>query len=64
MNQKTIGILAILGASIIWAIEPIFAKLSYSNSDFLHTSAIRVFFVALTALIYVFVTNKGKHKDK
>ncbi len=62
MQQKTIGILAIFGASLMWAIEPIFGKLSYSNSDFLHTSAIRAFFVALTALIYVFFTNKGNLK--
>ena len=62
MRQKTIGVLAILGASLMWAIEPIFGKMSYSNSDFLHTSAIRAFFVVLTALIYVFITNKGNLK--
>ena len=62
MKQKTIGIIAILGASLMWAIEPIFGKLSYSNSDFLHTSAIRAFFVTLTALIYTFATNKGNLK--
>ena len=62
MRQKNIGILAILGASLMWAIEPIFGKLSYSNSDFLHTSAIRAFFVALIALLYVFITNKGNLK--
>ena len=62
MNKKTIGILAILGASLMWAIEPIFGKLSYSNSDFLHTSAIRAFFVVLTAMAYVFITNKGNFK--
>ena len=62
MNVKTIGVLAILGASIMWAIEPIFAKLSYVNSDFLQTSAVRAIFVALIALIYTFVTNKGNLK--
>lgn len=62
MKQKTIGVLAIFGASVMWAIEPIFGKLSYSNSDFLHTSAIRAFFVALIALLYVFITNKGSLK--
>ena len=62
MRQKNIGILAILGASLMWAIEPIFGKLSYSNSNFLHTSAIMAFFVALIALLYVFITNKGNLK--
>lgn len=59
MNPKTIGVLAILGASVMWAIEPIFAKLSYANSNFLETSAIKVFVVAFIALTYVFSTNNG-----
>jgi len=49
---KYAGILCILFASIMWAIEPVIAKLAYQNSDFLHTSAIRAIFVALTALFY------------
>ena len=59
MNAKVVGILAILGASIMWAIEPILAKLSYLNSNFLETSTIRAFVVVFIALIYVFITNKG-----
>jgi len=43
----------------MWAIEPIFAKLSYQNSDFIQTSAIRAIFAALTALVYVAITNKA-----
>ena len=62
MQQKTIGILAILGASVMWALEPIFAKLAYGNSDFLQTSAIRAIVVALTAAIYVIFTNKSQFK--
>ena len=52
MRRKQIGILCILSASIMWAVEPVLAKLSYQNSDFLHTSGIRAIFVALIALIY------------
>lgn len=59
MNNKYVGVLAILLASIMWAIEPIFAKLSYQNSDFIQTSAIRAIFAALTALVYVVVTNRA-----
>jgi len=59
MDTKKIGVVAIIGASIMWAIEPILAKLAYRNSDVLHTSTIRAIFVALTALIYALITNKG-----
>ncbi len=62
MNVKSIGIWAILGASVMWAIEPVFAKLSYKNSDFLETSAIRALFVTVTALVYVLFTNREKLK--
>ncbi len=54
--------LATLGASIAWALEPIFAKLSYANADFLETSTVRAIFVALIALTYAFITNKGNLK--
>ena len=62
MDTKKIGVLAILGASLMWALEPIFAKLAYGNSDFLQTSAIRAIVVALTASIYVVFTNKSQFK--
>ncbi len=62
MRLKTIGILATLGASIAWAFEPIFAKLSYRNANFLETSTVRAIVVALIALSYVFLTNKGNLK--
>lgn len=58
MNVKHIGVLTILAASIIWAIEPILAKLSYQNSDFLHTSAIRAMAAAFTAFFYIIFTKK------
>lgn len=59
MSIKQSGVLAVIFAGIMWAIEPIFAKLSYENSDFLQTSAIRAVFVALTALVYAVITNKA-----
>ena len=59
MNSKHIGITIILLASVMWAIETIFAKLSYQNSDFIQTSAIRATFAALTALVYVVIANKA-----
>jgi len=62
MGLKKTGVLAILGASLMWAVEPILAKLAYANSDYLQTSAIRAIIVALTALLYALFTNKGNLK--
>lgn len=53
MNRKYAGVLAVICASVMWAIEPVLAKLSYQNSDFLYTSAIRAFVVTLVALAYM-----------
>jgi len=62
MDSKKTGILAILGASLMWAVEPVFAKLAYASSDYLQTSAVRAIVVALTALLYVFFTGKRNLK--
>ena len=62
MNQKRTGVLAILGASLMWAFEPIFAKLAYKNSDFLQTSAIRAVFVALVAVLYILLRRRRPAK--
>ena len=59
MNRKYLGVFSILLASVMWAIEPIFAKLSYQTADFLQTSAIRAIFAALTGLIYIILTKKA-----
>jgi drug/metabolite transporter (DMT)-like permease len=59
MDNKKIGVLCIICACVMWAIEPIFAKLSYKSASVIQTSTIRALFVALTALPYVFLTNKG-----
>jgi drug/metabolite transporter (DMT)-like permease len=59
MDNKKIGVLAILSANVMWAIEPIFAKLAYKDVSVLQTSTIRAIIVALTALLYALITNKG-----
>ena len=46
----------------MWAVEPVFAKLAYANSDYLQTSAIRAIVVALVALLYVFFTGRRNLK--
>ncbi len=62
MDSKKTAVLAILGASLMWSIEPIFAKLAYANSDFIQTSGIRAIVVAITALLYVVLTGKKNLK--
>ena len=60
VKNKTIGIIAILLASIMWAIEPIFVKLSYVTSDFYQTNAVRAIFALLVAFIYILIKRKPK----
>jgi len=62
VNTKHFGVIVILLASIMWAIEPVLVKLSYQNSDFLHTSAIRAVFAVLTACVYLLLTRKSPLK--
>ena len=62
MNPKKTGTLAILGASLMWAFEPIFAKLAYKNSDFLQTSAIRAICVVLVAILYILLREQRNFK--
>lgn len=62
MNIKYVGVLAVLLAGVMWAIEPILAKLSFQNSDFLHTLAIRAIFVTLTAFVYGALTSKAEFR--
>ena len=60
MKNKTVGVISILIASIMWAIEPIFVKLSYENSDFLQTNTIRAIFALFVAFIYIIIKRKKK----
>jgi len=64
MDRKREGILAIIGASMMWAVEPVFAKLSFHNSDFVHTSAIRAFVVAAIALAYMLLKKASPRVTK
>ena len=57
--SKRIGIAAILGASIMWAIEPTVAKLAYTSSGVLQTATTRGIVTALVAMVYALATNRG-----
>ena len=58
LDKKTLGVLVILGASLMWAIEPILAKLSYETTDFLNTFATRIAFCLIVITLYILFTNK------
>ena len=58
ITKKTIGVAVALGASMMWAIEPIMAKLSYQTTDFLDTFATRSVFALLTIGGYLLVTGR------
>ena len=60
MKNKTVGLIAVLLASIMWAIEPIFVKLSLETSDFIQTNTIRAIFALLIAFIYIIIKRKPK----
>jgi len=63
VSKKHIGILAVIVASLMWAIEPLFAKqISNQGIDVFQTSAIRAIFAALTALVYILFTKKSSLK--
>jgi len=55
IDQKMLGTLTVLGASVMWAIEPILAKLSYQNTDFINTFAARTIFAFVIIAVYVVV---------
>ncbi|MCD6473802.1 MAG: DMT family transporter [Thermoplasmata archaeon] len=59
MKEESKGVAFILFASIMWALEPVLAKLSYSTSDFLHTSVVRAIVIAMVSIPYAIFT-KGK----
>lgn len=63
-DRKTTGVLCVLGASVMWALEPIFAKLSFQTTDFLNTFATRIIFCFITITIYLLLTTPRNLKVK
>ncbi|MEO0185657.1 MAG: EamA family transporter, partial [candidate division WOR-3 bacterium] len=56
-SNKTIGVIAVLGASMMWAFEPILAKLSFQSTDVLSTFATRILFCLIIITIYALLKN-------
>jgi len=58
IDKKLEGILFVFFASIIWATQPILAKLSYETSSYVQTTSISFIFITLIAFIYAIITKK------
>jgi drug/metabolite transporter (DMT)-like permease len=64
MNKKTIGVLAILFAAVMWALDAILVKLSYVNASFTETMTIRAITILVVTGAYTLITNKGSLRLK
>jgi len=53
MDSKKTGMIAIIGCSLMWAVEAVFVKKAYASAEVLQTAAIRVAVASMTALIYI-----------
>ena len=56
MTSKQKGVLVVLLASIMWAIEPIMVKLSYQSTDVVNTYGTRAIFCLMTIAGYLLLT--------
>ncbi|MEO0123874.1 MAG: DMT family transporter [candidate division WOR-3 bacterium] len=63
-SNKTIGVIAVIGASIMWALEPIFAKLSFQTTNVLNTFATRILFCLVIITIYTLTKNPRELRVK
>ena len=59
IKEKNIGVLCVLAASFIWAIEVILVKLAYNSGSALDTLMIRNLIIAIMAVIYLAIINKS-----
>ncbi len=55
--------IVVLGASVMWAIEPVMVKLSYQSTDVLSTFATRSIFCLITIAAYLLVTGRRFHVE-
>ncbi len=57
-TRKLLGVFAVLSASIMWALEPIFAKIAYRTAGVASTFAVRTVFSLLVIALYLLFTNR------
>lgn len=54
--------IAIIGCSLMWAVEAVFVKKAYASAEVLQTAAIRVAVASMTALIYILLKKNTTFK--
>ena len=57
-TRRVVGTIAILVASLAWAVEPVVVKLALRGADFLETSMVRAGFIALVGGGYALLTRR------
>lgn len=58
LREKTVGMAVVLAASVMWAIEPTLAKLSYQTASHLDTFATRAILSLLTISAYLLIVRR------
>jgi drug/metabolite transporter (DMT)-like permease len=65
MNQKIVGVSIVLAAALMWAVEPVVAKLAFQQqSGVLLTSTIRAVGVSIVAILYLLIRRPKTMKVK
>lgn len=65
MNQKIVGVSIMLAAALMWAVEPVVAKLAFQQqSGVLLTSTIRAVGVSIVAILYLLIRRPKTVKVK
>jgi len=59
MENKRIGVAAVLGAAVMWALEPIFAKFAFAGAGVLATAAVRATVVVPIAAVWLAVNGRS-----
>lgn len=61
LSERTAGMISVICAAMMWAIEPVVARYAYKSSGFLETTTVRAMVAALLAFLHLAV--KGRLGD-
>ncbi|MBO8129898.1 MAG: DMT family transporter [Candidatus Marinimicrobia bacterium] len=57
IGRKGFGALCVIAAAVMWALEPIVARYSYVNANFIQTTTIRAIVTTVMAFVYIVSTS-------
>jgi drug/metabolite transporter (DMT)-like permease len=64
MTPRQIGVLTVLVASCLWAIESVIVKFAFRTAGYLETSAFRNLGVAVVGLAYAYAATRGESRHR